>query len=57
MTEHFKKWWAVYGHTLTLGLVAFLDPSVHAWVAAHPGQALVAGIWTYVLHLLQSPLG
>lgn len=54
--QHFKKWWAFYGHSAVLALVYFLSPSVQAFTAAHPSATLLAVGWTYILHFLQSPV-
>lgn len=56
MIAHLKKWWAAYGTTIAGGVLYFLDPSVHAFIATHPAYALLGSAWVLVLHLLPSPV-
>jgi hypothetical protein len=54
--DHLKKWWATHVTWVSLA-VAFLDPSVQAWISKHPAEtASVGAIWAVMLHLLPSPV-
>jgi len=56
MIAHLKQWWATYSTVLAVG-VAFLTPSVTAWVTAHPDYAMTVGaVWAIITHLLPSPV-
>jgi hypothetical protein len=55
MIQHLKSWWAAHVTWITM-VVAYITPSVNAFIAGHPKSAVtIAGIWALILHLLPSP--
>ena len=57
MKNTFAKYWPTLLH-LAGAAIAFLNPSVQAYAAGHPGQAVgVLLVWAEVMRLTQSPIG
>lgn len=51
--------WKAKGYLIHYGLsaVIFLDPSVHAWLAAHPGYSAIGLlVWGTILHVANGKL-